>query len=260
MQLSTPYALPYEVFYDDGPLMSTGQDVRVEVALHAPATADVVDAMDSLMLPFVLLATSGAMAGDKINPWASTIRDKQGPYAGDGRVEWVLQSCTVDDRSIAVLAQMLFSVHDSCPMARMTISGARLAAGVQRLANRWRMSNPYPGVYSEVGFPVVREGEPGDEVVVRAVFDAPVSREVQVNIEAELFSWAAGLLSGAYGIAPIQPDECTASVEEKTILTKSELTWGLSRFRAHPAALDGLVNVFVAISNRFARVDQLVIE
>jgi hypothetical protein len=260
MQLSTPYALPYDVFYDDGPLMSTGQDIRVEVALDAPATAGVVDAIDSLILPFVLLATSGAMAGDKISPWASTIRDKQGPYAGDGKVEWVLQSCTVDDRSIAVLAQMLLSVHDSCAMARMTLSGGRRAAGVQRLADRWPMSNPYPGVYSDAGFPVVHLGDLGNEVLVRAVFDAPVSREVQVKMDAELFSWAAGLLTGAYGIAPIQPDECTASVEEKTILTKSELTWGLSRFRAHPAALDGLVNVFVSISNRLARVNQLVIE
>jgi hypothetical protein len=121
-------------------------------------------------------------------------------------------------------------------------------------------SNPFPAAFANPGFAIAREAELDREVLVRANFAEQAKAEVLTAVDGELFSWAAGLLSGAYGVAPIQPDECTATVDEETVIIKSELTWSFTRFNAHPAALDGLVNVFAAISRRIARVNQLVIE
>jgi hypothetical protein len=260
MELSTPYSLPFEVLYQDGPIMSVGQDVSVKVAIRGVVTPEAVDAIDSLITPFFLLATSGAMAGATIRPWLSTIADKQGPFANSDTVEWILQSCTVDRKSIIVLAQMLLSAQDLHPLSRITISGAAGSFSLQRLIAGSRAADPYPTTYRDLDFPVIREQEIGSEVLVRALLQGRVSPEIRTAAEAELLSWAAGLLSGAYGVAPIRPDECTASIDIETQYVDSELTWPITRFMAHPAALDGLTNVFASISHRVVPVRQLAIE
>jgi hypothetical protein len=259
MPLRSRYSLPYTVVYDDGPLMSVGQDIRIRAELNTVATAASVDAMDSLVLPFFLLATSGALAGARIAPWTSTMADKEGPFVRERIVEWTLRSCTVDERSIAMLSQMLLSVYDSAPIARITFSGARQAPGVLRLEDNSQTADQYPGRYSEPGFPVTGGPEFTAEVVVRVIFDLPPSPEIQKATDAELFSWAPGVVSGAYGVAPVIPDQCTASIDQ-TEYAKSELTWHMSRVRAHPAALVGLVNVFESVSRRIARVSQMIVE
>lgn len=259
MQLRTRYSLPYEVIYDEGPLMSVGQDIRIRATLNAVATEQSVDAMDSLVLPFFLLGTSGALSGSRIAPWASTFADKEGPFASERLVEWTLRSCTVDERSITVLSQMLLSVYDSAPIARITFSSSRPSPGALRLEDNSLAPDPYPAQYPEPGFPITGEPELMPEVVVRVMFEVPPSPEVQKAADAELFSWAPGLVSGAYGVAPVPPDECTASID-KTEYAGCELTWHMSRVRAHPAALAGLVNVFASISRRIARVSEMIIE
>jgi hypothetical protein len=260
VQLSSPYRFPYEVLYDDGALMSSGQDVRLRVTLRGPATVDAVDALDALAGPFVLLASSGALSGERIDPATSTIDDKEGPFADDRVVEWVLRSCRVDERSVTVLAQMFLSVQEICPVARVTLSGIRASGWSQLAVVNIPSANPYPAAFADPGFAVERQSELYPEFVVRADFAEEIPPDVVTDVDAEVFSWAAGLLSGAYGVAPIKPDECTATMNEESVQIKSELSWSLARFRADPAALDGLVNVFASISRRVARVTQLVIE
>jgi hypothetical protein len=259
MPLRSPYSLPYAVVYEDGPLMSAGQDVRLRIALNATATAEGVDAMDSLVLPFFLLGTSGALAGARIAPWTSTIADKEGPFASEHTVDWVLRSCTVDERSITMLSQMLLSIYNAAPIARITFSRTHASPGVLRLEDNYRTSDPYPAQYAEPGFPITGETELTAEVVVRVVFEVPPSPEIQKAANGALFSWVPGFVSGAYGVAPVRPDECTATVDD-TEYAGSELTWHMSRVRAHPAALAGLVNVVAAISHQTARVSHMIVE
>jgi len=246
--------------YEDAPLMSAGQDVRIRVTLGGIGTAAAVDALDALVTPFVMLASSGALSGDRIDPATSAINDKEGPFGDAKVVEWLLRSCRVDERSITVLAQMFLSVQDICPITRLTISGAHTPGATQLAVSNSPSANPYPETVADPGFPVEREPELYPEFVVRADFAEQISAEVVTDVDAEVFSWAAGLLSGAYGVAPIRPDECTATIDEESVQIKSELTWSLTRFRAHPAALGGLINVFAAVSRRVARVTRLAIE
>jgi hypothetical protein len=230
------------------------------VVLRTSATADAVDTLDALVGPFVLLASSGAMSGERIDPSTSTIEEKEGPLTDDRVVEWTLQSCKVDERSITVLAQMFLSVQDVCPVARVTLSGTRTSDRMQLAVVHFPESNPFPAAFANPGFAVARDAEVEREVLVRANFAEQAHPEILTAVDGELFSWAAGLLSGAYGVAPIKPDECTATVAEETEYIAPELTWAFTRFSAHPAALDGLVNVFASISRRIARVNQLIIE
>ncbi|MCI0560594.1 MAG: hypothetical protein MN733_19070 [Nitrososphaera sp.] len=260
MQLTSPYSLPYDVFYDEGQLMSEGNDVRLKIALSTAATPDAIDALDSLVLPFFLLATSGALAGPDIPPWKSTIRDKDGPFTHDHIVEWVLRTCTVDAKSITVLAQTLLSVQDLSNVNTVTFSGLQTSSSIGKVAFGRSVIDAYPPAFHDPGFALARNSEVGREVFIRAIFTAPHTPEICEAVNTELFSWAAGVLSGAYGVAPIQPDQCTASVDDKVIYFKSELNWSLSRFTAHPAAFDGLINVFASVSRRIALVSELVIE
>lgn len=260
MQLTSAYLLPYDVHYDEDQLMSRGNDVRLKIALDTAATADVVDALDSLVLSFFLLATSGALAGRDIAPWASTIQDKNGPFVQGHVVEWVFRSCTIDTNSIIVLAQMLLSVQDLSKVNSVTFSDLHVSSAVSKVAFARSVVDIYPAMFYDPGFVIERSSEVGREVLVRAIFTIFVTPQISEAVNAELFSWAAGLLSGAYGIAPITPDQCTASLNDKVIYFKSELNWSLSRFAAHPAAFNGLINLFASISRRIAPLSHLVIE
>lgn len=260
MRLASPYSLPYAVTYSDGQLMSIGRDVRVEVTLGAAATSAAIDELDALVLPFQLLASAGALAGNGIKPWNSTILDKDGPFVGGDVVGWTLRSCAVDERGIVMLAQMLLSAHSAHSIAKVAFTSTVGYLHVARVTLGVPAADPFPALARDLGFPLRREGEVGREVLVQARFDAALTDKTRAAVDAELYSWASGLLSGAYGIAPLVPDVCTATVEPVVTYGRQQLTWGFARFSAHPAALDGLTNVFASISERVARVAELTIE
>src|SRR6185312_13500299 len=149
-------------------LMSAGQDVRIRVTLRSAATAEAVDALDALIGPFVLLASSGALAGERIDPSTSTIDDKEGPFVHEGSVDWLLRSCRVDERSITVLGQMFLSVQDICPVARVLVSGTRTRGTDQLAVVNITSINPYPLPFATPDFSVERDSEITPDFVVRA--------------------------------------------------------------------------------------------
>lgn len=260
MSLTTAYVLPYDVMWSDGPLMSLDDDVRVRVALRSEADDQAAGALDALMTPFVLLASSGAMAGEAIPPGQSGIADKEGPFASGQVVDWVLRKCLVDERSIAMLAQMMLTAHGEFPIARIALDGTKRISATQTLLSASTDSRTYPEVYRNPGFVVSCDPELGRDIEVRVAFAQANAPSFSRAIDAELFSWAAGLLSGGYGIAPFVPDRCVASIGTTAVYLPSEMSFSMNRFEAHPAALNGLINVFTRISENIIPVAELSID
>lgn len=259
MKLFTAYELPYKVLFEAGALMSSKQDVRIRITLENKATQELVDLLDSMILPFYLLATSGALSGESISPWISTIYDKSSPVVKENIVEWLLKSCNLDERSLVVLTQMLLSVSKECGINEIMLFKKNNSNNINELVFDSRIGDPYPGVYKNLEFFTDIDEAMSPEITIYVTFEKAVLKEAQEKIEAEIFSYVPGLLSGAYGVAPMLPSTCVANIENKIIFNNNEIEWKIARFFAHPSALKGLVNTFASISHKILRIKKLLI-
>jgi hypothetical protein len=156
MILTTAYALPYAVLYGYDPIMSVGHDVQVVAGLASVPSPGAVDAMDSLLQPFVLLEQSGALAGSLIPPWVSTIADKSGPTIVGNSIHWLLQECLIDERAIPMLAQMLVSVQQISQTRRLAIQRVGGPTDDQLVVSAPGQRMDYPGIYANLPFTLLR--------------------------------------------------------------------------------------------------------
>jgi hypothetical protein len=254
--LETPYALPYAVDCSDELVLSIGEDAVMSVSLIESADpVAVVDDIDALLTPFVLLAQSGALAGADIEPARSTIADKSPPIVTRRGAEWRFRSCRIDACSIVMINQMLMSVPAADSIARIVIAATDRGSATFRLASGARARHQYPSVHEPLPFRLLRT----NEVLVTAQIIGDASLVGRGLIDAHLGLWSAGVVSGAYPIAPVVPDECTAEIDD-VVWTGNEMSLHLSRFLAHPAAIDGLLNALVHINHRIARIGAVEIE
>ncbi len=259
MALTTSYSLPFEVLCEPGALMAGNQDVRLQIGLMQDVDAATADAFDAIATPFVLLASSGALSGESIPPWESTIQDDEDITANRREVDWLLRGCNLDEKAIPVLAQMLLMAHSSHKIQKIVFSRTLNAQKFQRLASDSRC-DPYPGIWGKIPFRINIEAEVPSDFNLRLVFSKSLSDEEFESASVELDGWATGVMTGAYGVAPVPPERCAAFPDEEATSTDNVLEWEISRFRAHPSALNGLVNVSAAISHKVARIVELAIE
>jgi len=260
MSLYTPYSLPYSVLFEKGSLMSARQDVQIRITLSKDVTPVAVDSLDAMVLPFFLLATSGALAGENISPWTSTIEDKSNPIVKKSAVEWLLKSCNLDERSLVVFSQMLLSIHEECSIREVMFSISGNPQTIQQLTINPRINDPYPGIWRNLEFSSNIDEEISTEVSIHATFSETLLKEAQDKVEAEISSWIPGLVSGAYGVAPVLPSECVGIPDNEMFFIDNELEWHISRVLAHPSAFKGLVNTFASISYQIMKIDKLLIE
>ena len=240
--------------------MSAGQDLLVRLVLPDEVTSEATDALDAIVLPFFLLATSGALAGENIAPWTSIIEDKSNPVVNGCSVEWLFSSCNLDQRCLIVFAQMLLVGHEEFTFDEVIFSRSDDPQKMQRLVTDLDLVDPYPGIWGNIEFPFNIDEGISEEISIYVTFSDSPSIEVQEGIEAELSSWSPGFMSSAYGIAPISPDECIGIPDDELIFIDNEMEWHIKRVRAHPSAFKGLVNVFASISHRNLKIDGLLIE
>src|SRR6266699_6883562 len=176
MALTTSYSLPFEVLCEPGALMAGNQDVRVQIGLMQDADAATADAFGAVITPFVLLASSGALSGESIPPWESTIQDDEKITANRREVEWLLRGCNLDEKALPVLAQMLWMAHSSHKIQKVVFSRTPSARNLQRLASD-SQCDPYPGIWGEVPFRVNIEAEVPSDFNLRLVFSKSLSDE-----------------------------------------------------------------------------------
>jgi len=116
---TTPYALPYRVRLQRE-LAAGPHDLTIRVTLATDELVEVAaEALDATVLPFLLMATSGAFAGVSIPPWRSTVEDWSDPIVGPSAVEWQLTGACWDLQALVVLAQMLLTAHEDHPIRQI---------------------------------------------------------------------------------------------------------------------------------------------
>lgn len=251
---TTPYALPYRVMLQrelaDGPRDLT---IRITLTTGEPAAA-AAEAFDATVLPFLLMATSGAFAGASIPPWASSVDDWSDPVIGASSVEWQLSAATWDLQALIVLAQMLLNDHEAHPIRQIEFFDAHQPHEMVEALAAERGVDPYPRRWQGIDFVVEPYADLPKTFTVVATFERVLSTAEQERVDEELSAWLPGLMLGAYGVAPVPPARCVAYPGQDLVFVDNELEWAFGGFKAHSSAIEGLINVFAAISQKVVRV------
>ena len=260
--IATAYALPFEVTLSPPPLFSSGQSVEVRARLQRGAEPQVITALDALLTPFSFLGPCGALAGDSIEPWNSDIADTNLVSTTDDELVWRLDGCRVDERAAVILAQLVLLTQEQHPLEKLSftrVGDSRPRARLAHAKSKGAQSS-YPGRWPKLPFDLELPEEIMDTLAVTITLAAPLDENQAPNVENDLLTWAALASMGAYGVAPVPPAKCSISPEQSLSVDGPELSWSIEDFRAHPAALDGLINVLVAIDHDVARIDSVSIE
>jgi hypothetical protein len=257
--LTSPYALPFRVMYPHD-LGSGPRDLTLRVHLAETVSTDAVETLDSTVIPFLLMVSSGALAGESIPPWTSTVDSWEDPVTHSSTVEWSLRGVTCDPQAWVMLAQMLLVDHRDHPIVRIEIAESSRRSEMTYVVTGMSRFNPYPNRWAEIRFPIEFYEDVPNNFTVYAGFTRPLSDDDTERIDEELSAWAPGLMLGAYGVAPVPPDKCTGFPDEDIVFLDNALEWQISRFRAHTGAIEGLINVLASISQKVVQVTEVRVE
>ncbi len=256
MNLITPYLLPYKVKYRVSPL-PVSRDLILQIHLLEPVSKNASDAIRSTVLPFLLMANSGAFAGESIEPWNSGIENWSGPLVQNHKMEWSLSLVRIDPQAWVMLAQMLLDDNEEYRIDRIEIIDPQCLEELVTLVTLVAGANPYPGVWKGTKFPIDIVKDLYQNFTVYVTFSRELTEKEQALIEELLSSWAIGPMVGAYSVAPIPPSECIGFPDEQIVFIVNQLEWAFSDFKSHTGALDGLINVFASISETIVPIVEL---
>jgi hypothetical protein len=260
MDLYTPYELPYLVLYQPAPLFSAGGDLSVRGNFKDAVTDPALREAQWIMALFCELAFTGALCGDQVVPSDSTILDFTHPAAAGDSIEWTLTGCRTDERALIVLAQLFLLVHERQEVERLVFSRPGQEKNLLKLQTDEFLSNPYPPRTRDIGFLVDVDDEiPGNFGIVISFKNKLIPQQQEV-VGEQIMSWATACATGAYPVAPVFPSECTLFPTEEITFIGNEAELGITRFRAHPGAIDGLINLCAAMSRKVSPIDAVSID
>ena len=253
--IATPYALPYRAAVQPPPLLSGGGKAILRVVAATSLDHAAVGDYDSVMTAFGVLALTGALAGTAGPPSQATAFDWSRPHRSSTAVEWELSRCVFDERSAVLLAQFFMLSHPANPISGVAVFGPGGAAAP--LAYDASLEDPYPPIWQPTPFPVSLDPDIHDSATLRIRFSrAPDLRE-QTRIRAPIIDWGVATKMGAYGVAPVPPNECFLQFDPEVVYLGDDLEFNLVRLRAHPSCLHGLINVCIAIHQSVLPIKEL---
>lgn len=258
MTASTLYTLPFQFLVSEGPVFGGGVSTRVVLRLKGrPDMEEARPVLQAKLMHFGVLCATGALGVlppegfDPMTPLFETAEE------GDGEIAWTLEDWPADDDSLAVLASLFMGGDAVDLLERVSIAGGGRAATTPLPAGGKGQAYPPPGA---LPFPHRISHEGQDRFELQLSFDGPPSDEEKGGIEQSLLLWAHAASSGAYGVAPVEPLKCSFQFAEEVDWFDARLSWALTRFRAHPDALDGLLNVCGALHARIRPVVDVLID
>ena len=244
MSSTIAYRLPFSFSVPPAGMLGRGGDFSLSVTFDSPPQAEGGDIVGGVVTAWILLGTTGAMAGARVPPRAVGIRELQSLVAPNG-MQWSISGVAIDDLAPNVLASLMLVANEQMDGAKirsvrlLPLGNPTVGTPVVVAEGAWDVYPPP----APVGFACHVDGEPMEELAVQIEFKQPLS-EGQIDvIRNELLVWSAAVSGGGYGIAPSSPVDCGCVVDDDIEFVVDEVVLSLSQFRAHPGAIDGLVSV-----------------
>ena len=253
--IATPYPLPFRAAVQSPPLLASGGAAVLQVVPVAPPDAAAAVDYASVVTAFALLASTGALAGTVGPPAAAGGFEWSEMRLSSGTLEWDFSGCVFDERAAVILAQMFLLSHPAHPIRTLTLAAP--GRSTTPLPHDPRLADPYPPVWKPVPFPAAIDPDIYDSAALSVQFARGPTPHEQGEIDGQILTWAVAMAMGAYGIAPVPPNECSAQFEPAVTFLDDELEFDLVRLRAHRASLYGLVNACISLHQTVLPIIQL---
>jgi len=253
----TNYSLPF--VFEVSPRNPWEGHGTVELTLETAATLSAADAdrLQDNVFPFWLLASSGALSVEAGTPPAP-VPEEPTFSASAQSARFVFDQWRLDERASHSLLCLLLAAHADVPLKRVRLSSA--AGQVPRpVTVDPNLEDPYPQAPPKLPFPWSIGDSESDVRELQITFAAPLSDEQREFVSGELASVGIAIAAGAYGVAPVPPEDCGCQPSEDVEHSDNELRWVLEDCRFHPAALDGLLGVCLSLHHRVAAITSVTI-
>lgn len=244
----------YKVFLGSLDGIRTGGTIAVEMRVDPRPGSQVIDDVAAILQTFDQLAQTGALAGDQLDPWDSGIDSVElttGPL-----IWWRMHGCRLDERAMMLLAHWLQAVRDRGDIVSVAI-GSEPFEDLAQVP--W---NPvYPALHCPPGFSIEQSDGLSGEVRILVEMDRPWDDDETEALDNQLATCATAISMGAYVVAPVEWTDGDCLFEpELERLDAETVAFHITRFRAHPAAIDALLNACIACIAEFGMTCSLVVE
>lgn len=255
--IRTAFQLPFRAAHPPDGFFSSEKEVLLCLEFACEPTTRQLAIADSVMLLFTDFAATGAMSRRQFIPHRSLLA--VGPTAMQSsklRV-YSLSRCSIDDAAMVVLCDMLMRQKDAMPLRSFIIRNGDQETELRQDPTSW---STYPGQHEAPPFDVEdQQPESGGYTFVLDL-EEPLKSLAREVITSRLNLWTRCVLSGGYALSPIEPQFNYVEPEDSVVDFATTLEWSIFKLRAHPAAIDALVNIFVFFSKETQRVLRVTIQ
>lgn len=258
-RFSTAYAIPFRVTYAGADAWASGTALQIAVR-YTGVPNETFQAVAPVRL-LTQLAATGALAGNSIRPSTSSLRlSEHDILAARRHIALMLRDCVVDPCSIVVLTHLFLAADSAVLPEEISIFPPTGETALHSLSDQTSEFSTYPERYAALPFRLIDEQPESGGYTFTADLASNVTPEAALSLGRDLSVWTAAVKAGAYGLAPIPPQQSYAEpAQEAPACFDTTIEWSVSKVRADPACIDALVNIFAAFHDRWHSIKELTI-
>ena len=249
--IRTAFKLPFTAIHPIGVGYFQGELIRIVLEFAGSPTPTQMKLADSLLHLFCNYSATGALSGREIPPqWSGVEWTKVEMRSLTERV-YELRNCRIDDTAVVLLCDLLLRESSSLSLAACVVSNG--GEGV-KLLQEPEMWSTYPPRFEALpfGFEDLRP-ESGAYTFVLELAE-PLESTARQTLESQLNLWLLCVMAGGYALAPIEPKFNYVEPYDSIVAFQATIEWTIFKLRAHPAAIDALVNIFSKFGQEIQRV------
>jgi hypothetical protein len=255
--IRTAFRLPFRAVHPAEGFFSGGEEVQLSLEFAADPTPTQVALADGLMRLFADFAATGALSGQRFAPHRSGVDVGLIEMRSSSVRVYSLGHCRIDDAAMVLLCDMLLRESVALSLRSFIVSNGGQGVDLLQDPNSW---STYPARYTPLPFEVDdQEPESGAYTFVLDLAE-PLKSAASSTLTAWLGLWTRCVMAGGYALAPISPKDNYVEPDDSIVDFATTVEWSVFKLRAHPAAIDALVNLLACFSQEVQRVLRLAIQ
>jgi hypothetical protein len=159
-------------------------------------------------------------------------------------VGFTFDPCRLDERASHVLLSAVLGGSEAVALKRMRLGA--IGQSLVPIEVVQRLREPYPTLPKKLPVRCKVEDSESENRVLTLKPEHAFQPDQLERIRLRLEGWVAAVCKGAYGVSPASPLRCDC-IPEEIHAFEDEIQWPLEKCRFHPAALDALAAVCVAL-------------
>jgi hypothetical protein len=256
--IRTAFRLPFRAVHPaQAHFFESRGEVVVAFEFEREPTAEQAAKADAILQGFIDLALTGALSGQRIAPGRSRVDAGPVSLRSPRTRACNLTRCRIDDAAVVLLCDMLLRDSDALQLRSFAASDGGEMVELAQDPDAW---STYPQRHATLPFELDdQEPESGGYTFVLDLAE-PLQPEAEGTLGAWLGIWLRSVLAGAYALAPIHPKDNYVEPGDPPVSFATTVEWSVFKLRAHPAAIDGLVNLLASFSDRVQRIVRVTIQ